>query len=503
MDYCYGMEKRTIRIPRRKRGEVLQASRKPQTSTRKEAHAFYQSLFALVLPIALQNLLSAAGSSANVIMMGSVSQTALSAVSLANQILFILNLFFAGLTIGANMLVAQYWGKGDTQAIEKLYGITLRLSLGIAMLFCGATCFCPQLLMVLFTSDRNLIVTGASYLRFAGPSYLLMSISLVYLCFLRSMERVRISTLIPSIALLLNIGLNALFLFELKLGVVGVALATVIAQAFQLGWCLLDSRRSTAKAHLRLRALFARSPLLFQDYLRYASPVLGNECVWGGAIAMYAVILGHLGADVVAANALASVVFDLATAGSLGVASGGAVLIGKKIGEQLLEEARGDASRLCKLALLCGMGGGILILLARPLLLQIAPLTGAAAGYLAVMLLINAYYVIGKSINAVVIVGVFCAGGDSRFGLINDALVMWGFSVPLGLLCAFVFRFPAMVVYFVLCMDEFVKMPLIYRHYRRFIWLKNITRDVSPEGRTAQETGTASRRQRHSSMADE
>jgi putative MATE family efflux protein len=486
MGYCYDMEKRIIRLLRWKRGGALRSSRKPQTTTRGEAHAFSQTLFALVLPIALQNLLSAVGSSANVIMLGSVSQTALSAVSLANQILFILNLFFAGLTIGATMLVAQYWGKGDTGAIEQLYGITLRLSLLVAMLFCGAACLFPQLLMLLFTSDKDLIATGASYLRFAGPSYLLMSISLIYLCFLRSMERVRISTLITSISLILNIGLNALFLFGLvgapRLGVVGVALATTIAQAFQLVWCLLDSRRRASKAQLRLRALFVRSPLLLQDYLRYALPVLGNECVWGGAIAMYAAILGHLGADVVAANALASVVFDLATVVSLGIASGGAILIGKEIGEKRLEQARGDASRLCKLALLCGVVGGILILLTRPLLLHTILLTGAASGYLAVMLVINAYYVIGKSINATVIVGVFCAGGDSRFGFINDTLVMWGFSVPLGLLCAFVFRVPAMVVYFVLCLDEFVKMPLIYRHYRRFTWLKNITRDVSSEG---------------------
>jgi putative MATE family efflux protein len=485
MDYRYGMEKRIIRIPRRKRGGALLAESKPQTSTREGTRTFYQTLFALVLPIALQNLLSAVGSSANVIMLGSVSQTALSAVSLANQILFILNLFFAGLTIGATMLVAQYWGKGDTGAIEKLYGITLRLSLLIAMIFCGAACLYPQLLMLLFTSEKDLIATGASYLRFVGPSYLLLSISLIYLCFLRSMERVRISTLIMSISLVLNIGLNALFLFGLlgapKLGVVGVALATTIAQAFQLAWCLLDSRRHISRVHLRLHALFVRSPLLFRDYLRYASPVLGNECVWGGAIAMYAVILGHLGADVDAANALASVVGDLATVVSLGIAGGGAILLGKEIGEKRLERARGDASRLCKLALLCGVAGGILILLTRPLLLQAVPLTGAASGYLAIMLVINSYYVIGKSINATVIVGVFCAGGDSRFGLLNDALVMWGFSVPLGLLCAFVFRAPAMVVYFVLCLDEFVKMPFIYRHYRRFTWLKNITRDFPSE----------------------
>jgi putative MATE family efflux protein len=494
MDYCYGMkngmEKLTIGITHWKRGRLFSGKKlRPYASN--EAQTFYQTLFALVLPIALQNLLSAMGSSANVLMLSSVSQTALSAVSLANQILFILNLFFAGLTIGATMLVAQYWGKGDTAAIEHLYGITLRLSLGIAVLFCGGACFFPKLLMVVFTSDKQLIATGASYLRFVGLSYLLMSISQIYLCFIRSMERVRISTIITSTCLLLTIGLNAVFIFGLvgmpKLGVVGVALATTIAQAVELAWCLLDSRRVPA-IRLKLSSLFVRSPLLFRDYLRYTLPVVGNECVWGGALAMYAVILGHLGADVVAANSVAMVIADLATVVSLGIANGGAILLGKAIGEQRLEQARKDAFRLCRLALLCGVAGGILTLLTRPLLHHIVPLTDAAYGYLTIMLYMNAYSVIGKSINATVIVGVFCAGGDSRFGLLNDALVMWGFSVPLGLLCAFVFKFPAMVVYFVLCLDEYVKMPFIYQHYRRYTWLKNITRDFSPEECTEQQT---------------
>jgi putative MATE family efflux protein len=490
MGYGYAMDKRIIRIPRWRRGGTRPLEHKPQTDVHEGRHAFSRTLFALVFPIALQNLLTAVGSSANVIMLGSVSQMTLSAVSLASQILFILNLFFAGLTIGATMLVAQYWGKGDTLAIEKLYGISLRLSLLVATLFCGAACLCPQFLMLLFTSDKALIATGAFYLRLTGPSYLLMSISQIYLCFLRSTGRVRVSTLITSISLALGIGLNAVLLFGLlgapKLGVVGVALATTIAQAFQLVWCVLDSRRRAPQLQLRLHALFARSPSLFRDYLRYTLPVLGNECVWGGAIAMYAAILGHLGADVVAANALASVVFDLAAVVGLGLASGGAILIGKEIGEKRLEQARGDASRLCKLALLCGAAGGILILIFRPLLLRLVPLTETASGYLAIMLIINSYYVIGKSVNATTIVGVFCAGGDSRFGLINDALVMWGISIPLGLLCAFVFRVPAMVVYFVLCLDEFVKMPFIYWHYRRFTWLKNITRDFSAEGHAEQ-----------------
>jgi Na+-driven multidrug efflux pump len=334
--------------------------------------------------------------------------------------------------------------------------------------------------MFVFTSDPALIETGSEYLRAVCPSYLFMGIAQIYLCILRSTERVKIGTLINSAALILNICLNTLVVFGFfgfpKLGVRGVAWATSVAWGIDMLWCIAESARNKM-VRLSPLAVFRRGGILFKDFMHYSLPVLANELVWGIGFTMYSVIMGHMGSDMAAANSVSTAVRNLATAASLAVASGGGILLGKELGQQQMEKAKKDASRLCKTALVCGIAGGGVVLLTMPAVLNLVTLTERAKGFLATMLFINTYYVIGKTMNTTVIVGVFCSGGDSRFGLICDIFTMWLFAVPLGFFNAFVLRIPAMAVYFMLFLDEFVKMPFVNHHYHKYGWLKNITRD--------------------------
>ena len=167
--------------------------------------AFYRDMFRLALPIVFQNLITTAVGSADVIMLGLVSQSALSAGSLASQIMFILNLVYSGISSGIGMLAAQYWGKKDTRTIEKIMGIGMKISILVSFLFFVLACFFPKLLMLIFTSEETLIRTGIPYLRIVGISYLFMSVSQVYLCTMRSIERVVFATLTNGSALGLNI----------------------------------------------------------------------------------------------------------------------------------------------------------------------------------------------------------------------------------------------------------------------------------------------------------
>lgn len=442
---------------------------------------FYSSLFKLVLPIAVQNLISTAVNSADVIMVGKVGQDALSAVSLANQVQFILSLVYSGVASGATMLSAQYWGKQDTKTIEKIMGIALRFSVGVSVIFFVLACFFPRYVMMVFTNEPALIEGGMTYLRILGVSYLLMGISQVYLCIMRSIERVIFSMCTFGSALILNIVLNAVFIFGLfgmpAMGIAGAAFATVIARGVELGICLVDAARFKT-VRFRIGTVFEKNKVLFQDYLKYALPAFGNEVVWGVAFSMYSVIMGHLGSDMVAANSVVVVARNLGTVVCFGIANGGAIYLGKLIGDGRMEAAKKDASRLCHVTFVSGILGGILVLLARPLMMNLVELTPKAASYLTVMLLINSYYVLGQAMNTTVICGVFRSGGDSRYGFICDLIDMWGFSVPLGFISAFVLKLPPMWVYFVICLDEFVKMPFIYKHYKSYKWLKNITRDM-------------------------
>ncbi|MDD5899554.1 MAG: MATE family efflux transporter [Lachnospiraceae bacterium] len=448
----------------------------------KTKDAFYSQIFKLVLPILIQNLLSAAVSSADVVMLKFVGQSAISAVSLASQYANVLFSVFYGLGTGVTMLCAQYYGKGDMRAINVVQGIAMRFSMLFSITFALCAALVPGAMMKLFTDDAELISLGASYLRILSVSYFCWGIIEIYLSVLRSIERVAICTVLNTMAFSLNIVLNAVFIFGLfgapKLGIMGVALATSTSRVIELIGCVIVSSLSK-DVKLKISYLFVRNKILFKDFVRLSLPALGNDIVWGVAFSTYAVIIGHMGNDAVAANALVVVVRNLGTIFCFGIASAGGILIGKIIGENKLEEAKAGAKKMMKLTVISGILGGVIVLCSMPFVLRYASttLTPTAMHYLKWMLLINTYYISGTAVNTSLIAGIFRAGGDSRFGFICDTIDMWCYAVPLGFIAAFVFKLPVLVVYFLLCTDEFVKWPWVIRHYKSGKWLNNITRE--------------------------
>lgn len=441
---------------------------------------FYPQIIKLVIPIVVQNLLSAAVNSADVVMLNYVGQSSISAVSLAANYASVLFMVYYGLGTGASMLSAQYWGKKDLQAIRVIEGIAMRFSILISLCFSAFAFFAPELMMKLFTNDAELIAIGAGYLRVMALTYLCWGVIEIYLSVLRSIGRVNVSMILNILAFTLNIFLNAVFIFGLfgapKLGAVGVAIATASSRVIELAGCILVSLFSK-DVKLKLSYMFIRNKPLFQDFLKLSLPALGNDVSWSVAFSMYSVILGHLGTDAVAANSLVVVVRNFGTVLCFGTASAGGILLGNVMGENDLERAKVYASNILKLTVITGAIGGVLVLIATPFVLHFASLSDTAMHYLKYMLFINSYYIMGSAVNTTLIAGVFRAGGDSRFGLICDTVDMWCYAVPLGFIAAFVFKLPVLVVYFLLCTDEFVKWPWVIRHYRSRKWLRNITRE--------------------------
>ena len=435
----------------------------------------------LAIPLIIQELLSAAVSSADVVMLNYVGQASISAVSLASNYANILFMVYYGIGTGATLLCAQYWGKKDLQAIRVIEGIGLRFSLLITLPVSAFALFAPRLMMRLFTEDAELIGIGADYLRVMAFTYLCWSVIEIYLAVLRSVGRVTAPMILNVMAFTLNIFLNAVFIFGLfgapRLGATGVAIATALSRAAELIGCIVISLFVSRDLRLNPAYIFIRNRLLLKDFVHLSLPALANDMSWGVAFSMYSVILGHLGTDAVAANSLVIVVRNFGTILCFGSASAGGILLGNVMGEGDMDCAKKYASLLLRVTVITGAIGGLLILAATPFVLHFAKLSDTAMHYLKYMLLINTYYIMGSAVNTTLIAGVFRAGGDTRFGLICDTIDMWCYAVPLGFVAAFVFRLPVLVVYFLLCTDEFVKWPWVIRRYRSGKWLKNITRD--------------------------
>ena len=366
------------------------------------------------------------------------------------------------------------------QAIHAIEGIALRFSIIISGIVALIAFTASQLMMKIFTSDQELISIGSSYLRIMGITYLCWGITEIYLAILRSIGRVTISMALNMLAFILNIILNATFIFGLfgapKLGATGVAIATAASRLIELAACVIVSFLSK-DVKLNLTFMFIRSKVLFGDFVRLSLPALGNDISWSVAFSMYSVILGHLGTDAVAANSLVVVVRNIGSVFCFGIASAGGILLGNVMGQGDLERSRRYASKTLKLTVIAGFLGGLIVLAITPFVMRFASLTPTAMHYLKYMLLINTYYIMGTAVNTTLIAGVFRAGGDTKFGLVCDTIDMWCYAVPLGFIAAFVFKLPVLVVYFLLCTDEFVKWPWVLKRYKSGLWAKNITRD--------------------------
>lgn len=437
---------------------------------------FYRELGSLMLPLAFQNFMLSAVSAGDAAMLGFVSQDAMAAVSLAAQIQFVENLFLSALVCGATIITAQYWGKGDRLTVQRVFSIILRYALLISAAFFLAALLIPESLMAIFTDEPELIRIGGEYIRIASGSYLLTGISQCYLCILKTTGQAKASSVITSSALALDTVLNAVFILGLSMGARGAALTTVISNAVGLILVLLYAQRSKIVPKELTRVI----PALEKDFWHYSLPILVNSMVWGIGTTLYSVIIGHLGSDATAANSIASVVKNLMSCLCRGVGSGGEILLASTLGAGKLDDAKVYGRRLSHISILCGIVSGILVLLCGPVISKFMTLTNAARHDLQIMLYICAAYMIPFAINVVVICGVFSAGGDTFFDAYSVAVTMWLVILPLAAAAAFWWKWPPLIVYLILSMDEAVKIPWVYAHYKKYKWVKNITKEVTP-----------------------
>ena len=443
---------------------------------------FYSELMKLVVPIAVQSFMLALVSVTDAVMLGRLDQQSMASVSQAGNVQFFLSLLVTGFSIGVGIMAAQYWGKGDGKSIEKIAPTGLKIILLLGGAVTLAALFAPRTLMAILTSDKALIPLGAEYLRVVAPSYFLCGITQVYFALLKNTGHTTESSTISSIAVVVNIVFNGIFIFGWlgapALGIRGAALATVIARAVELALAVGINKKK-GNVQLRWRGLLEKADkLLFHDFLRYTMPVIGASLVWGIAFMSYSVVLGHMDGDAVAANSIVSVAKSLLSCLIRGVGGGAGIMIGNLLGANLLDKAKGYAARLTKLSALVGIATGLLLVAMTPVIMNITQLTPKAAEYLKIMIAFTGLNVAAQSVNHVVLDGIFGAGGDAKFDMNTNIIFMWCICVPLSLMAAFWWHLPAPVVFCLCSMDEIIKLPVVFVHYRKYIWLRNITREM-------------------------
>ncbi len=448
--------------------------------TSDEKQEFYKELFSLAIPIGLQNLLVALIGATDALMLGRLTQAAVSAVSLANQIAFIMNLFIGAVVGGGGALIAQYWGKGDRTMAKNLFCMILKWAMGISFVFFALAMLIPEQLMRIYTPEADLIEIGAAYLRAVGLSYLFSGITSCYYLKMKIEGKASKSVVISVVTLIADVVIDTFLIYGLagvpKLGANGSAYSTVLVELIGLVWCICESHRGD-NIRPDLQGLKWSSPAITKDFMKISLPMLGSSLAWGLGFSLHSLIMGHLGSDATAAASITSVVQEIVTCVCKGISSGAGIIIGKLLGKSFFDKAKIYGRKLCHISFCVGGVHLVLLCIIGPILTYFFVLTETAKAYLIMMLVFTAIYLFAYSINTVVLCGIFPAGGDSKFDAIACIVSSWCFALPLALLGTFVFDWPVMAVYILMCSDELIKVIMLYPRYKKYLWVNNLTRE--------------------------
>ena len=449
-----------------------------------EKKDFYKELFSLAIPIGMQNLLVALIGASDALMLGRLTQDAVSAVSLANQIAFIMSLFSGAVVGGGGALIAQYWGKGDWTMVKNLFCMLIKWAFGISFVFFALAMFAPELLMRIYTPDAALIKIGASYLRAVSLSYLFTGVTQCYYLIMKLEGKAPKSVLISIVTLITDVVLDFFLIYGFagvpKLGANGSAYSTVVVELVALIWCIAESHRGES-IRPDLQGFQWFSIAITKDLFKIALPMLGSSLAWGFGFSMHSLIMGHLGSDATAAASIASVAQELITCVCKGISVGAGIMVGKLLGQNLFDKAKEYGKKFCHISIWAGIIHMALLCILGPIVAEFFVLSETAKHYLVIMLVFSAFYVFAYSINTVIVCGIFPAGGDAGYDALSVFFASWCFALPLALLGTFVFHWPVIVVYILMCADEIVKIPWLYPRYKKYLWLNNLTREESSE----------------------
>lgn len=446
---------------------------------------FYRLLFSIALPIAVQNLITFMVSMVDTLMVGALGEIQLSAVSIANNLFFVLTILMFGLAGGSNIMISQYWGKGNVKTIHKILAIMYRVCLLITGIFIFIALFLPKYFMGIFTTDKAVIDFGASYLRIVCIGYLFYSITNCTIMMLRSVKTVSISIIVYTASLVVNSILNWIFIFgnlgAPELGIRGAAIATVCARITEFSIVLVFMFIYERKIGLKIEHLLKLDKEILKDYVGLCTPVLCNELLWAIGASMISVIVGRMGTEVVAANSINGVAHQFVTVFIFGMSNATAVIIGNTIGEGKKEKAKEYAYSIGIFSVVMGCISGLMILLIKPFVVNFYNVSYSTKLIAMEIMTVTSGIIVFQSLESNFMMGVLRGGGDAKFVLINDLIFMWLVAIPGGFFVAFVLELPVALVFLVIKCDEILKsLTSVYRVISGK-WVNDVTKDYEFE----------------------
>jgi len=451
----------------------------------------YRQLLRLGVPILLQNLISSSLAMVDTAMVGTLGQNELAGLSLANTPFFVAMLFVFGLQSGGAVLISQYWGKKDLVTINRVLGLSCYAAGGLSLLFAAVVTTFPMQVMGLTSNNAELVSIAARYGRIVAPSYFLNALVSVYVGAQRSIENPKFGMVVFSSSMTLNVIFNYILIFGKlglpAMGVEGAALATLLSRIMEVVITGVYMAFVDKRLPIRPKAFFRPGKIIFADYIRYSTPVVINETVWGLGTSMFPVIYGHMerSSDIVSAYSIAGNIDRILSVLCFALANAAAVIIGKEIGEgRPKEEVQRTGGWLLVISVLGAVGTALLLLvtnifLGERVLFPLFNLEPNARRIASMMLFVMVGMAFPRYYNTSMIVGLLRGGGDVKTSMIIDTTFLWLLAVPLAAFTGLVLRWDILWVYLLIQSEEIFKCLAGIWRYMSGKWIRNITRDFA------------------------
>jgi putative MATE family efflux protein len=431
-----------------------------------------------MIPVIFQNIIIFSLNMIDSIMLSKYGQSEFAASSLANQAWFIYTVFMFGLSTGTCILTSQYFGKRDKISISSVMFIGLMFSLGVSIVFFIFLFFAPEIILRIFTNDENLVMLGSKYARIIAPSYLFTAITMLYGTYLKSVEKASAPLIFNGIALILNTVLNYFLIFGVgtlkPMGIEGAAIATLISRAVEI--LIMIYYFKNFEKFISLKVDFEKIKFLLPDFLKYCSPVLINEALWGVGASFHIAIFGRMGETVIAAFSVTNILERIGMIASFGLVQAAGVILGIELGQGNKEQALKYSSNFLKISGLFGLVCGAIVYFSTPLIISIFSLGKETALLYSQFVLIMAIFLVIKAFNIMGICSILRSGGDSVAALMIDVGAMWLLTNPIGAILGLKLGILPAIVYLVFILEEFIKLPIMLYRVKKQYWIQNLTR---------------------------
>ena len=445
---------------------------------------FWRVALKLAFPVAMQNLLTSSFILVDTIMVGQLGDLSLSAVGMAGQFGWFLNMITFGMCSGAAVFISQYWGAKDTAGIRRTYGIAVVSVCLISALFFVIGLLFPEGVVRIFNREPDVVEAGAAYLRIACWSYLATGVNMVFCIVLRSTENVKLPMYVSLVTTVLNAFMDYGLIFGAfgmpEMGIRGAALATVISAWAGPVLILAVSAIQRNMLISPIKELFGFNKRSIAEYYEKATPVIINETLWGLGTLLFSVIFANLGYQYYAAVTIFRTFENIAFVFFIGLCSASSIMVGKNVGAGHIKRAVEDSRRFVLFVSLCSVLTGVLIIIFRFQLASVFNLSGSITPetlkLTASLLLVYGIELPVRNLPYILIVGTFRPGGDTKISMKLDLLSLWLCSVPLTTLAAFVFKLPFIAVFAIMyAAEDYLKAILCVKYYFTYNWLRPVT----------------------------